>query len=93
MISKSVVLHAVSKPSGHHIVLGSSNLAVVHASLFGERPRFPALHPGCDHHFVIHATTLDWGIPPDVFEALAAEHLTSTGHVLDTDEAIVVDLT
>src|SRR6185295_5107524 len=73
-----------------HVVFGGSNLAMMPAHLFGERPRRPALHSRGDDGDVIDSSGLDGNITADRLEAGAAEYLARAGDVLDADEPVVV---
>src|SRR5712692_7267594 len=91
-MSKGIVLCPISEPGFQHPMLGSSHSSMMQTRALRKCPCFPTLHPCGDYCNEIYAPTLHWHIPADLFEALATEHLTGAGHVLDVDEEIVIDL-
>src|SRR2546425_4459593 len=91
MVSNRVILSAIPKLCPQQAVLGCSHLPMVERNLIRKCPCLPTFHPRGDDCNMIDTTAFHRHISADLLKTPTPKNLAGSGHVLNIDEAIVVN--
>ena len=90
-ISADIIrLAPVVEPDHERAVGAGAELSVMKTDFFGKRARLPAFHARRGDRDPIYRAALDRHVTAHFFEALAAEHLASTGNMFKSGELVSV---
>src|SRR4051812_19126886 len=91
VIANPVILQAELELRLQNTMLCRSHFPIMNADLLGKRACLPSAHACADDGNMVYRAALDRYVTSDCFEALAAEDLACSGHMLDADKTVIVD--